>query len=256
VALYDQSLGKEADRRILIVGASDAAERIVRALQSAETRHARVMGVVVRAPSDTTTFSGLPVLGTTDYLLSLIEQHRIGEVIVTDESLERSSLLGLIANAAELSVRFHVATDYEDVVVSRIINEVAGIEPSLPQYNIARLRYRIVKRAVDLVFSSLMLTIGLPVVLLAVRNRTLAVSQLWQVLLGKCSIVGLYPAERLPALGKVGLTGLVQISNPTGLSPQVVRELNEYYVQRYSLTLDFDIMLRFVLRRISGPPAA
>jgi lipopolysaccharide/colanic/teichoic acid biosynthesis glycosyltransferase len=160
----------------------------------------------------------------------------------------------LIARASSLSARFHVALDYEDIVVSRIVNEVAGIEPTLPPYNLGRMRYRAAKRTFDFVVSLFLLTAGLPAVYLSTRGFRSALKKLWGAFTGKYSIIGLYPLddEEYPVMGKIGLTGLAHISKPSRLSPQVIRELNEYYVQQYTLTLDFDILFKGLFRKSNG----
>jgi hypothetical protein len=250
LAVYDRSLGKESDRRIAIVGANEAAAQIIRALQSAETRNADLVGIIVTSGTDQGTVFEMPVIGGLSQLPQLIEQHHLDEIIITDNSIQRKELMQLVAGASGLSARFHVAMDYEDIVTSRIINEVAGIEPTLPPYNLARLRYRTAKRCFDITASLLMLTIGLPVVGLVGNNFRAALKKLCGGLVGKYSIVGLYPSEDgAPVIGKIGLTGLAHISRPSRLSPQVIRELNEYYVQHYTLTLDWDILLKGLFRK-------
>jgi GT2 family glycosyltransferase len=253
LAVYDKSLGKESDRRIAIVGTNEAAGQIVRALQSAETRNADLVGIISGSETDRDTLFEVPVIGTLPQLPQLIKQHHLDEVIITDGSIQRKEVMELLARASGLSARFHVALDYEDVVTSRIINEVAGIEPTLPPYNLTRARYRAAKRIFDVGASLFFLTLGFPIVALVTRNRTGALKKLWGGLIGRYSIVGLYPLdEQQPAIGKIGLTGLAHISKPSRLSPQVIRELNEYYLEYYTLALDFDILVKGLFRKSNG----
>jgi len=253
MAVYDKSLGKEADRRIAIVGTNEAAARIIRALQSAEARNADLVGILTCSETDRNSFCEVPIIGDLSHLPQLIEQHRLGEIIITDSSVQRQDVMEMISAVSMRSTRFHVALDYEDIVVSRIINEVAGIDPTLPSYNISRLRYRLAKRVFDLAACLFLLTFGLPLVYLAKRGFSVAVRDLWLVARGRYSIVGLYPlGEERPPRGKIGLTGLVHISRPSRLSSQVIRELNEWYVQHYTLTLDLDVLFRSLFRRANA----
>jgi hypothetical protein len=253
LAIYDRSLGKESDRRIAILGTNEAAGQIIRALQSAETRNADLVGIVTGSETDRRAMFEIPIIGCLPRLPELIERHRLDEIIITDNSIPRREVMELIARASGLSARFHVALDYEDIVTSRIINEVAGIEPTLPPYNLMRVRYRAAKRLFDFGVSLFLLTLGLPVVGLLARDFPAALRKLWGGLTGKYSIVGLYPLdEQRPIMGKIGFTGLAHISKPSRLSPQVIRELNEYYVQHYTLTLDFDILLKGLFRKSNG----
>jgi len=122
----------------------------------------------------------------------------------------------------------------------------------VPQYNIRRVRYRLVKRAFDIAGAAALLTVGLPVVWVVYPAFGAALRALWEVLCGRTSLVGLYPlAGGLPPIGKIGLTGLAHISRPGRLTRTVIQELNEYYIQRYTLALDFDILIKTLLRRRS-----
>jgi lipopolysaccharide/colanic/teichoic acid biosynthesis glycosyltransferase len=158
--------------------------------------------------------------------------------------------MDLLSELAPLGVRFHVAQDYEDVVAARIINDVAGIEPSIGQYRLGDPRNRLLKRLMDLTVSVLLLTVLLP--LTAFRGRTL-LANLWKVLRGQCSLVGHYPVDGWqPEVGKIGLTGLAQIAKPDRLPRQAIIELNEYYARNYSLALDFDILIKRLFRNMTG----
>ena len=249
-AVYDKSVGKEGDRRIAIVGMNEKTADIIHALQTAETRNANMVGVVATSEVADGTFHSLPVIGHIEYLGKLVEERMIQEVIVTDTSLSRLRIIELLSELASLGVRFHVAQDYEDVVVARIINDVSGIEPYVRHYRLLEPRNRLIKRLFDLTCSLLLLTVCLPVTVFF--GRTL-LRNLWKVLRGEYTLIGLYPVDsRRPEIGKIGLTGLAQIARPDRLPRQAIIELNEYYARNYSLVLDFDIVVKRLFRSITG----
>ncbi len=249
-AAYDKSIGKEGDRRIAIVGMNEKTADIIRGLQTAETRNANVVGVVATSEAPEGTFHSLPVIGHIEYLAKLVEERMIQEVIVTDTSLSRRRIIELLSDLASLGVRFHVAQDYEDVVAARIINDVAGIEPSVRRYRLLEPRNRLVKRLFDLTFSFLLLTILLPITALF---GNMLLRNLWKVLRGDYTLIGLYAIDgRPPEIGKIGLTGLAHIARPDRLPRQAIIELNEYYARNYSLVLDFDIVVKRLFRGIMG----
>jgi hypothetical protein len=251
-AVYDRSLGRSADRRVLIVGTGDTAARLVASLQAPEALNAVVVGAVSNGAPSPPSVAGVRVVGTVKEIPRLVEVHRVHEVVVADEGLSKADVLGLMSASSQLSVRFHVAHDYDEVVAARIINDVAGIEPTVPEYTILRLRYRIAKRLVDLAGALLLATLGLPIVALLSRDLGRTLRGLGSVLRGRTSLVGLYPLEgEPPRAGKVGLTGLAHISSPERLSRHVIAELNDYYARRYSLSLDFDIAVKTLFRRMS-----
>jgi lipopolysaccharide/colanic/teichoic acid biosynthesis glycosyltransferase len=137
---------------------------------------------------------------------------------------------------------------------------VGGAQPVV-QYNLAEWKYRLFKRTFDILSALFVLTIGLPVVILnhAIQKNIRKnvryhnyLRDFIEVLRGRKSVIGVYPiGTRLPAVGKVGLTGLAHVHSPENLSLQALQSLNEFYVKHYSIWLDVDILvtLFFRLRR-------
>jgi len=87
--------------------------------------------------------------------------------------------------------------------------------------------------------------------------------ELWNVLVGEMSLVGPRPLlmEYLPLyterqarrhLMKPGLTGLAQVSGRNNLSWEEKFELDAYYVEHWSLALDFVILMKTVWQVLSG----
>lgn len=87
--------------------------------------------------------------------------------------------------------------------------------------------------------------------------------ELWNVLVGEMSLVGPRPLlmEYLPLynerqakrhLMKPGITGLAQVSGRNNLSWEEKFDLDVYYVEHWSLALDFVILLKTVWQVISG----
>lgn len=87
--------------------------------------------------------------------------------------------------------------------------------------------------------------------------------ELWNVLVGEMSLVGPRPLlmEYLPLynerqakrhLMKPGITGLAQVSGRNDLSWEEKFELDVYYVEHWSLALDFTILLKTVSQVLSG----
>lgn len=248
-ALYDQSKGAGKTRVILLVGLTEASERILRALQSAERRNAMVAGLVSVGPYRDDHFADQPVLGTTQYLDKIVRDTGAEEVIVADPSVSQAEAIRMMQTTAPYRARFHMASEYDDLITARIINDVAGVEPTVNVTPLLRARNRVVKRSVDI------LTALLVVPLLAIRlslgsSRARTRWPIWvSVLRGRMSVVGLYPDQRPRPAGKPGVTGLVQISGPASLSTQAIEHLNDYYVDEYTLALDVEIMLKHLLRR-------
>lgn len=250
--IFEKYVGNESDKRIAIVGINEQSEKMIRALQSVDARNANIVGLIsVDGAIENKT--GLPSLGNIEYFSKIVEENKIHEVIITDTRIVGNELIKLIAESSGSSVRFHIAQEYEEVLAARIINEISGIEPTVPEYNITKLRFRLVKRLVDLILSIFLLTIGIPVVYLTVKNATIFIKKLWRVFIGKLSFVGTYPVEGIvPPVGKEGIIGLGHISSPERLSSEALKNLNRYYQRHQSLSLDIDIFLKYIFRKKSG----
>lgn len=253
VSFYDRISGNESDKRIAIIGLNEESEIINKALQTADSRNANLVGFISVNNTNVSKFNNTPIIGNVEYLSRLIDEHNLQEVIITDKSINMIRLMQLMENSSIKNVRFHIAQEYDDVLSARIINEVSNIEPTIPAYNITKLRYRITKRTIDILFSILFLTIGIPFVYLLIKKPNDFLNKAYKIFIGKCSFIGLYAlqTENLN-IGKLGLLGLAHISKPERLSKKAIDNLNKYYIENYSLYLDIDIFLKYIFRKNSA----
>lgn len=249
LALRDGARAVSA-RKILLVGCTPHADRIAHALTTAEHRNTDIAGIVATSSFTTETFAGMRIVGDTTYLARILDATGAQEVILTDPTVSKEHIMELMIACAGYRARFHLATDYDDVITARIINDVAGVEPTVSLPPLVRFRNRVAKRTVDVLLSLIVLTLSLPGLILPGVRRSLMA---WfDVFRGRRSVVGLYPDGKARSMGIMGLTGLAHISSPGRLSPAAVSQLNDYYIEHYTLALDVEIILKHLLRRIRG----
>jgi GT2 family glycosyltransferase len=237
-------------RTVLLVGINENTSRIIEELEKAERRNTEIAGVVAASSFSDRAFAGYPILGDASYLARILDVTGAQEVILTDQSMPHEKAMELMIACSSQRARFHLATDYDDIVTARIINDVAGEEPSVSVPPLLRFRNRMAKRLVDVVVSILVLTLGMPVLILHRKSRIHA--RWWKVLVGTASVVGLFPDGVERTSGKPGITGLVQVSKNSSLSAPAIEQLNDYYVRDYSLALDVEIILKQLIRRNRG----
>lgn len=250
---FDKVFGRQADKRLAIMGLNPQTDQLLVDLQEVNARNTTILGLIATEDAYPESYKGKKVLGHISYLDKLVQQHHIREVIITDSVYPRTEMMKILVASTGASVRFHFADAYDDVVTARIIEKLTGTSPGIPQYNITVPKYRFIKRVVDIAGSVFLLTIGLPVVYLTSVNPKVAIRKISMVFRGQYSLFGLYPVgSKEPILGKIGLTGLVHISNPEQLSQQAIHSLNDYYVRQYTISLDIEIFLKFFFRRTSG----
>lgn len=251
-AILYHARGKGRAHNILVVGRTPESAAIIRSLQNVEHRNAVVVGIVSVDDFADLQFCGIPVIGTTTLMEKIIQDVGANEVILADPSMNRTDAMVLMQRCAPLRVRFHIATDYADIVTARILNDVAGIEPTVTQAPLQKLRNRFVKRLFDIGCALVMLPFLLLRISL-VRNRVNKNWSAWVlVLTGKSSVVGIYPDTKQRSVVKTGIVSLAGLSGPERLDSQAIEQLNDYYVDFYSFSLDVDILLKHFLKNGRG----
>jgi GT2 family glycosyltransferase len=250
---YDKISGKESIRRIALIGVNRQTQNIIENLQTAESRNTNIVGIISTGSSDKNLNLNIPVIGDVSYLTKIIEQFNIHEIIVTDNVFIKNDLMSILAEVSNHSVKFHIANEFEELIIARFVDEVSPGETLLSKYNILKFRYKFIKRIIDIIISVFLLSIGLPVVYLLVKRRQGLIKRLYFVLIGQYSIIGLYDIEGgKPSIGKIGLTGLAHISEPERMPDKAIKDLNDYYLINYNFSLDLDILLKQIFRKKSG----
>jgi GT2 family glycosyltransferase len=252
VALYDVARGRQRSHNILVVGQTEEARAIIRELQTAERRNATLLGVVSVQPFTDATFAGLPVVGTVAMLDKIVADVGADEVILADAQVSQADAMELMQRCAPSRARFHMAANYGSIVTARIINDVAGIEPTVAPAPLRTFRNSVLKRTADIVVATLVV----PFVLMRLSLGRPGARDRWKawtsVLRGSGSVVGLFPDGKRRSAGKPGITSLVRLSGPDMLDRHAIEQLNDYYVDHFSLSLDVDILLKHLFRRQRG----
>ncbi len=243
--------GNSADKNIAILGLSDYTVKIINSFQNLESRTANLIGIISTKKEDNSRLNNIPIIGNINYLKQIIKQYNINEVVISDKSLSNNALMQLISENNFSSVKFHLVKEYDEVIASRILNDVSNIEPTIPIYNLAKFRYKISKRAMDILLSLISLTLGLPFVLYKSKVQDKGtLNNLWNVLKGKMSFIGLYKIDnRKYDIGKIGIIGLAHISKPDRLTEHSIDKLNDYYLRHYSFSIDIDILIKNLTRK-------
>lgn len=247
-AIFDKLAGRERDRKIIIVGTGDSAIALRDAIINKINSNVIILGYVDTGLAKSN--SGLNILGEKSYLKRIIEKHKPNEVIFSDDSISPSDMINLMIESSNSKVRFHQVKEYDELLAAQIIDDISGIEPTVPKYNLSKFRNITLKRFEDVVISMILLTIGLPFLLAFKSNKAKFIKNIFKVLSGKISFIGLHKVEENdnPAIGKIGIIGPSATENPDHLSIEAIKKLNDYYVRHYSLSLDFDIIIKYLIR--------
>lgn len=144
--------------RVLIIGTGKPARRVAERLKEYDAFGYRVVDFIDAthgAERSALSLSRLP---------KLLETHSIQEVFVADPRLSHEHILELIHRCEATDVKFKVVSDLFEIVAGGIdLNELEGL-PSLDlRKSEPSFIYRVLKRSMDLILSSLLLVGLLPV---------------------------------------------------------------------------------------------
>ncbi|MBM4173732.1 MAG: glycosyltransferase [Ignavibacteria bacterium] len=244
---YHTIKGKKADRRVLIIGKNEHETEILNALQTADKHNAIIIGRV-KTHRDDTQHVHLPILGELSELETIVLHHDIDEILIIDNTIDAMHMLGLSMALQQHKVRIHAVSEYDDVIVSHIAQEISGISPDIPKVNLRIFRHRLIKRCGDLALALFFLSLGLPLVFLLSDHPISFIKTMIDVLIGRMSIVGVYTNDALFPDALPGMTGLAHIGNATMMSPSVIHDLDAHYIRYHSPGLDLEILLKHFVR--------
>lgn len=189
----------------------------------------------------------IPWLGKLRHLDSIIKEHRINNIIISNPDLTGERIMEILSNSSIRSAKYHLAHRYEDFVASQLINNITFARNSLPKFNANLLRYRIIKRIFDFLIPFLILLTVIP--FLIIKKKGIGFKDLLDVILGKKTLVGIKSGNNSFTTFKKGLISLADMSSVKPLPEMAQSELNEYYLKNYSLSLDFEILIKYLIRK-------
>ncbi len=256
-------------RKTLIVGTGESGQGVLRRLRARVADGYEVVGFIdVNRQRLGEEISGVRILGSVDNVGKVIRENRVSEVIFSTDALTYMDILSVISRSRERAVNFRLVPSSLEVIIGKTsIDQLDDIPLVEIDYNLDRLSHRVVKRFFDLFFSLFLLISVYPFVYLryVMSGRSLSAFAngmllLPQVLKGNLSIVGRSPGAIVTSsggngrsyLGKVGLTGLVQIQARNDLSPEEIEKYNIYYAKNQSLLLDVEILLKSLSLMFKG----
>jgi hypothetical protein len=261
-------------KQTLIVGVGEAGRLLQKRLRQRVADGYEVVGFVDLGRARVgEVVDGVPILGSVDMVGKIVMEHRISDVIFSTERLSYADIVSVIGRTSRRSVNYHLVPSSLDVMIGKA--SIAPLsDPPLVQisYNINRWGNRAVKRAVDILISSLLLISVYPFLYfrraLNGRSTKTFLGGLPAVFAGRKSLVG-PPEQLLPStsqnglessvsLGKPGLTGLVQLQDGKPLTREEVEQYHLYYARNQSFFLDLEILMKSLFRkhRPNASPAA
>jgi len=123
-------VSSEGVRRVLIVGAGNAAETIMREMLRMRVERYRVVGLVDDNPSKKGIFiHGVPVLGTTEDIPALCEDHDVEEIIIAMPAATQKELRRVVELCSGTKLKFQSLPGVGDLIDGRVtISQIRPVD--------------------------------------------------------------------------------------------------------------------------------
>jgi exopolysaccharide biosynthesis polyprenyl glycosylphosphotransferase len=154
------------ESRVLIVGAGEAGNMILGKIRGSPRLGYHPVGFLDDERVGQTVL-GLRVVGRTDELGEMIEQHHVNEVILALPEASHEQLLSIVSRCEDSAVSIKVFPDVFQIMAAEVnIGDLAGL-PLLAMRDVALRGWRLtLKRIVDVMITSIVLIFISPVMLL------------------------------------------------------------------------------------------
>ncbi|MCS7012880.1 MAG: glycosyltransferase [Chloroherpetonaceae bacterium] len=228
-------------KRVAVVGTGQAAMEVATKLQADISKNYEVVGFV--SPSSDG-MHHLQVLGRLDDVVDIVRINRLSELIFVASEVSNTAALAAIAKCSRSAVECKIVPSGLDVVIGKgsiesFSTAVPLVEVDLP---LTRFSRQLSKRIFDLV-----LWLPLTAVLLWRRHKPL--SDIWEVLLGKKTWVGMSTVQRGTQASanhvagwQEGVWSLAALQG--AMTPEQHEQANLFYAKNSSLGLDMEILLK------------
>lgn len=129
-SLFSPDNGKSSFKRLLIIGAGDAAEKMFRELRDNPRLNYHIVGFVDDNPKKLgMQIHGVPILGVLDDLGFLVKKYGIGEILIAISSASGMEMRRIVDRCKETGVKFKTVPGIGELIDGRVsvkaIREVA-----------------------------------------------------------------------------------------------------------------------------------
>lgn len=168
------------------------------------------------------------------------------EIIFCAKNLSYSNIIDFMSTHNNSKAEFKIAHAKSHYIIGSTNLNTSGELYTLQIKGINSSQSIRMKKIYD-VFTSVFLLLISPILILFVKNKTNFYRNIFQVIIGKKSIVGYYPHENndsLPSIKK-GILNFADIIDGSNTKKQVnPYKLNLIYAKDYSLGMDFKILIK------------
>lgn len=236
-------LGTSENKRYIVVGEIEEAERVAELLRKTELNPSFIGLLGVKDSNSRTT----GFIGTLDQIRDIITIYNIDEVVFCAKDVPARDMIDLMSELGQASIEYKIAPPESlSIIGSNSIN-TSGDLYMVEINSIARVNNRRNKRLFD-VASSLILFLLLPIAIFVVKKPFGYLRNIFLVLAGKRSWIGYSIIEnnaelRLPAIRK-GILNPSDALPQRSLSREDLTRLNILYARNYQLSNDVRMLMK------------
>ena len=236
-------LGQQIDKKIILVGDNGEALRVYHLVISSGFK-SNIAGIVgVKDES----FEHQPdlFLGKINRLDEIVEIYEVNELIFCSKDLPANAIIELMTQLDSTKIDYKIVPDESNYVIGSNSKDKAGdlytVDVQLQlMTNITRRN----KRILD-ILTSISFLIMLPIMIFVVKKPLGFIANIFEVLIGKISWVGLkYKDKTLNKNVKKGVLNPSSHLSNTVLDEQTSRRLDMIYAKDYETTTDINIITR------------
>lgn len=156
-----------AESRVIIVGTGELGQNIAEKIREAPESGYRTAGFVCANGNDEAEVANTQCLGRIEDIGSVVQRHRINEVIIAEPSLSHLQIMDIVYRCEREKVDIRIFPDVFQIISSEVsIGDLKGL-PMLSIRDVALRGWNLtLKRAMDIVISSTALVLFSPFMLL------------------------------------------------------------------------------------------
>ncbi len=155
--------------RVLMVGASEGSEALIRRMNMFPQYGFQVVGVVSDDVSTAESYVGVPVVGRVGDLPELVKELKVDQVFLALPASQRDRLLHLIRLCEDQNLEFKIVPDLLEIMSTRVAaNSIDGLPLVGIRHSQIRGGAALTKRTIDMLISVVLLALFSPVLLVIV----------------------------------------------------------------------------------------
>ncbi|HBF20000.1 MAG TPA: glycosyl transferase family 2 [Cryomorphaceae bacterium] len=232
------STGK--DKRVIIVGKPDEAERVEHMIEQAQDKVSYIS--FVNEPGGT--IQSEKYTGSFDQLNEIVGVFEIDEVIFCARDISSNDIFRKMSDLNPTGVEIKIAPTESQFVIGSNSIDAQGSWYTIQFNDISKPSNRRAKRLLDISMAFLFLILS-PLLIGFVENKGGYFKNMFRALWGSTTLVGYdtsVPVDHLPRL-KAGILKTTEMMNTTRVDSSACNHLNQLYAKDYSVWSDLNFVV-------------